>query len=90
MSGKGGERLSMPKYDYRLDVVGRACPYPAIMAKKKVERIEENSVLLVLTDAPNSVENIREAVKGDARIIGVYRSEGGVFSIFLRKLRDEQ
>lgn len=40
-----------------LDVLGRVCPYPLVLTKKKMEKIESGGVLKVLCDAPASAED---------------------------------
>jgi tRNA 2-thiouridine synthesizing protein A len=40
-----------------LDVLGRVCPYPLVLTKKAVEKMESGQVLKVLCDAPASAED---------------------------------
>lgn len=40
-----------------LDVLGRVCPYPLVLTKKKMEKLESGSILKVLCDAPASAED---------------------------------
>lgn len=40
-----------------LDVLGRVCPYPLVLTKKKLEKMESGSILKVLCDAPASAED---------------------------------
>ena len=40
-----------------LDVLGRVCPYPLVLTKKAVEKMESGGVLKVLCDAPASAED---------------------------------
>jgi tRNA 2-thiouridine synthesizing protein A len=40
-----------------LDVLGRVCPYPLVLAKKAVEKLSSGEVLKVLCDAPASAED---------------------------------
>jgi len=39
-----------------LDVMGRVCPYPLVLTKKAVEKMD-NGVLKILCDAPASAED---------------------------------
>ncbi len=61
-----------------LDVMGRVCPYPLLLTKKKLEKMEAGNMLKVLCDAPASAEDsipkfsekqgyAFEAVKDDAK-----------------------
>ena len=43
--------------DKELDVLGRVCPYPLVLTKKSVEKLESGQVLKVLCDAPASAED---------------------------------
>lgn len=40
-----------------LDVMGRVCPYPLVLSKKAVEKMETGQILKVLCDAPASAED---------------------------------
>lgn len=40
-----------------LDMLGRVCPYPLLMTKKAMEKLNPGDVLKVLCDAPASVED---------------------------------
>jgi tRNA 2-thiouridine synthesizing protein A len=49
--------LSSKTPDKELDVLGRVCPYPLVLTKKSVEKMETGQILKVLTDAPASAED---------------------------------
>ncbi|RMD56651.1 MAG: hypothetical protein D6828_04040 [Nitrospirae bacterium] len=40
--------------DETLDVLGRVCPYPLVLVKKKLQKMESGKLLKVLCDAPAS------------------------------------
>jgi tRNA 2-thiouridine synthesizing protein A len=40
-----------------LDVLGRVCPYPLVLTKKKLTGMADGSLLKVLCDAPASAED---------------------------------
>ncbi len=40
-----------------LDVLSRVCPYPLVLTKKKIQKMESGSLLKVLCDAPASAED---------------------------------
>ncbi|MBN2654327.1 MAG: sulfurtransferase TusA family protein [Nitrospirae bacterium] len=40
-----------------LDVIGRVCPYPLVLAKKKLESMESGSLLKILCDSASSAED---------------------------------
>jgi tRNA 2-thiouridine synthesizing protein A len=43
--------------DEVLDVLGRVCPYPLVLTKKKLEKLESGKLLKVLCDAQASAED---------------------------------
>ena len=49
--------LSSQEVAKTLDVMGRVCPYPLVLAKKAVEKLNSGEILKVLTDAPASAED---------------------------------
>lgn len=40
-----------------LDVLGRVCPYPLVLTKKKLQKLPSGSLLKVLCDAQGSAED---------------------------------
>lgn len=40
-----------------LDVLGRVCPYPLVLTKKKLQKMDAGSLLKILCDAPASAED---------------------------------
>jgi len=40
-----------------LDVLGRVCPYPLVLTKKKIEKMNSGDILKILCDAPASAED---------------------------------
>jgi len=40
-----------------LDVLGRVCPYPLVLAKKALEKLNSGQILKILSDAPASAED---------------------------------
>jgi tRNA 2-thiouridine synthesizing protein A len=51
-----GELSSMEPTEV-LDVLGRVCPYPLVLTKKKLEKMDSDSLLKILCDAPASAED---------------------------------
>jgi len=49
--------LSSKTPDQTLDVLGRVCPYPLVLTKKAMEKLESGKLLKVLCDAPASAED---------------------------------
>lgn len=40
-----------------LDTLGRVCPYPLVLTKKAIEKLQSGQILKVLCDAPASAED---------------------------------
>ena len=51
-----GELSSMTPTE-TLDVLGRVCPYPLVLTKKALEKMQSGSLLKILCDAPASAED---------------------------------
>lgn len=49
--------LSSKTPDKELDVMGRVCPYPLVLSKKTIEKMDKGQVLKILCDAPASAED---------------------------------
>lgn len=49
--------LSSVAPDETLDVLGRVCPYPLVLTKKRIEKLQSGQIIKVLCDAPASAED---------------------------------
>lgn len=71
-----------------LDVTGRVCPYPLVLAKKKLEKLSDGSILKILCDAPASAEDSlpRYADKQGYEFESVkLEDKGGYWEIYIKK-----
>lgn len=70
-----------------LDVLGRVCPYPLVLSKKKIEKMAAGSILKILCDAPASAEDSipRYAEKNGFPIEVVKLEDKGYWEIFIQK-----
>jgi len=70
-----------------LDVLGRVCPYPLVLSKKKIEKMAAGSILKILCDAPASAEDSipRYAEKNGFPIEVVKLEDKGYWEIFMQK-----
>ena len=73
--------------DETLDTLGRVCPYPLLLTKKKMEKIDAGKILKVITDAPASAEDTipRFAEKEGYTLESVKVEDKGYWEIYLRK-----
>ena len=44
--------------DYRLDMVGEPCPYPAVATLEAMPSLKKGEILEVVSDCPQSINNI--------------------------------
>ena len=44
--------------DYRLDMQGEPCPYPAIKTLEAMESLKDGEILEIISDCPQSINNI--------------------------------
>ena len=49
---------SLPTPDYHLNMVGEPCPYPAVATLEAMPQLAIGEVLEVITDCPQSINNI--------------------------------
>lgn len=53
-----GERMKNIIPDYRLDMVGEPCPYPAVATTEAMPSLQKGEILEVVSDCPQSINNI--------------------------------
>lgn len=70
-----------------LDVLGRVCPYPLVLAKKALEKLPSGSVLKILCDAPASAEDSipRFAEKQGYEFESVKLEDKGCWELYIKK-----
>jgi len=54
--------------DYRLDMVGEPCPYPAVATLEAMPQLKKGEILEVVSDCPQSINNINWLPDGTALI----------------------
>jgi len=42
--------------DYRLDMQGEPCPYPAVKTLEAMESLEKGEILEIISDCPQSIK----------------------------------
>ncbi len=69
-----------------LDVLGRVCPYPLVLAKKALEKLPSGGILKILCDAPASAEDsLPRFAEGKGYPIEVVKL-GDSWDIYIQKL----
>jgi len=73
--------------DETLDTLGRVCPYPLLLTKKKMEKLESGKLLKVICDAPASAEDTipRFAEKEGYVFESVKVEDKGYWELLLQK-----
>lgn len=73
--------------DETLDTLGRVCPYPLLLTKKKIEKMDAGKLLKVLCDAPASAEDTipRFAEKEGIEFESVKIEDKGYWELFLQR-----
>lgn len=81
-----GELSSMTPTE-TLDVLGRVCPYPLVLAKKAMEKLPSGGVLKVLCDAPASAEDSipRYCEKQGFKFESLKLDDKGYWELFIKK-----
>jgi len=79
--------LKSQQPDQTLDVLGRVCPYPLVMTKKALEKMQSGQILKVLCDAPASAEDSipRYCEKQGYPIEVVKLEDKGYWEIYIQK-----
>jgi len=70
-----------------LDVLGRVCPYPLVLTKKKLEKMNSGDILKILCDAPASAEDSipRFCEKQGCAMEVVKLEDKGYWEIYIQK-----
>ncbi|MBF0537629.1 MAG: sulfurtransferase TusA family protein [Nitrospirae bacterium] len=70
-----------------LDVLGRVCPYPLVLTKKKLEKMGSGTLLKVLCDAPASAEDSipKYASKSKYGFDSVKIEDKGYWELYIKK-----
>ncbi len=81
-----GELSSMSPTE-TLDVLGRVCPYPLVLAKKAMEKLSSGGVLKILCDAPASAEDSipRFCEKQGFKFESVKLEDKGYWELYIQK-----
>jgi len=71
---------------YSLDVTGEICPYPLIMTRKEIGKLQAGDQLVVTVDYAKSAEDIPRWAKEEGHAVLAVREMGGTrWEIVLEK-----
>ncbi|MBE0426811.1 MAG: sulfurtransferase TusA family protein [Nitrospirae bacterium] len=70
-----------------LDVLGRVCPYPIVLIKKEMEKLQSGEILKILSDSLASVEDSipRYCEKNGYPIEIVKLEDKGYWELYIQK-----
>jgi tRNA 2-thiouridine synthesizing protein A len=68
-----------------LDVRGKVCPVPLLLTKRKLESMHSGEVVEVLSDFPQTRDNIRSLVERTGNETLKVEDERGIFRIVIKK-----
>lgn len=79
--------MSDINYDITLDVKGESCPIPVVKTKQKVDNLDQNETLRVLSTDSGSLSDINGWSKGmgDIELIEQQTEDDEIYVHYLRK-----
>ncbi|MFQ6050971.1 MAG: sulfurtransferase TusA family protein [Candidatus Hydrothermarchaeota archaeon] len=68
-----------------IDVRGKKCPYPLVITKTEIEKLNHGDILEIITTDPDAPDNISEWAKDQKHeVLGIEKSEEAI-KIYLKK-----
>ncbi len=71
--------------DYRLDMQGEPCPYPAVKTLEAMESLEKGEILEIISDCPQSINNIPIDAKNHGYKVLSIDSSGPTIQYLIQK-----
>ncbi|NVJ52068.1 MULTISPECIES: sulfurtransferase-like selenium metabolism protein YedF [Arcobacteraceae] len=71
--------------DYRLDMQGEPCPYPAVNALETMKELKEGEILEIISDCPQSINNIPADAKNHGYKVLNVDSSGPTIRYIIQK-----
>ena len=71
--------------DATLDAIGLYCPVPVMLTTEKIKEIEKRQVLEILTDDPDSLEDIPHWCKITGNKFLKVTRENGIYRFYVQK-----
>ncbi|STT48893.1 YedF [Klebsiella pneumoniae] len=68
--------------DYRLDMVGEPCPYPAVATLEAMPSLQKGEILEVVSDCPQSINNIPLDARNHGYTVLDIQQDGPNHSLF--------
>jgi len=71
--------------DYRIDMQGEPCPYPAINTLEAMKELKGGEILEVISDCPQSINNIPADAKNHGYKVLLIDSDGPTIRYIIQK-----
>ena len=71
--------------DFRLDVLGESCPYPAVATLEAMEQLSSGQVLEVISSCPQSVNNIPHDARNHGYTMLAIQQDGPTIRFLIRR-----
>lgn len=71
--------------DYRIDMQGEPCPYPAINTLEAMKKLKVGEILEIISDCPQSINNIPIDAKNHGYKVLLIDSDGPTIRYILQK-----
>ncbi|AXH16288.1 SirA-like protein [Malaciobacter mytili] len=71
--------------DFRLDMQGEPCPYPAVNALEAMKELKKGEILEIISDCPQSINNIPADAKNHGYEVLEVDSSGPTIRYLIKK-----
>ena len=71
--------------DFRLDMVGEPCPYPAVATLEAMPQLSPGQILEVVSDCPQSINNIPLDAKNHGYEVLEIQQDGPTIRYLIRR-----
>ena len=68
-----------------IDMKGEVCPYPQIIAREELKKIEPGGIVIIKTDHVMATKAVPQSVSNDVSEYGIWKSGSGQYKIILWK-----
>jgi len=68
-----------------IDMEGEVCPYPQIIAREEIKKIEPGKIVVIKTDHVMATKAVPQSVNNEVSHYGVWKSGSGQYKIILWK-----
>jgi TusA-related sulfurtransferase len=71
--------------DYRIDMQGEPCPYPAVKTLEAMQELKKGEILEIISDCPQSIHNIPQDAKNHGYKVLSIDSSGPTIQYIIQK-----